>query len=30
LSPLTPEDFEAATGICETNAIELTWPLVMA
>jgi len=30
LSPLTPEDFEAATGICEANAIELTWPLVMA
>ena len=29
LSPLTPEDFEAATGICEANAIGLTWPLVM-
>jgi quercetin dioxygenase-like cupin family protein len=30
LSPLTPEDFQAATAICEANAIELTWPLVMA
>jgi quercetin dioxygenase-like cupin family protein len=30
LSPLTPEDFDAAIAICEENAIELTWPLVMA
>ena len=30
LSPLTPEDFEAAIAICEANAIELTWPLEMA
>jgi hypothetical protein len=27
---LTPEDCEAAIAICEENAIEPTWPLVMA